>query len=132
MFYLFIYSLSNVKLHTYLFGECLNITYSNTALSIRLLAFIQLIIYIYCPFIRLSVITLFYLLILTILIIPEHHFTSVATLSRIYYLDNGHFTTAYIYTIILHKSVCRRSQTAGRNSCSIVSGDVSNCSVRIV
>ena len=36
----------------------------------------------------------------------------------------------HIYTIILHKSVClsvcRRSQTAGHNSCSIVSGDVSN------
>ena len=33
-----------------------------------------------------------------------------------------------IYTIILHKymCVCRRSQTSGRNSCSIVSGDVSN------
>ena len=28
-------------------------------------------------------------------------------------------------------SVCRRSQTAGRNSCSIVSGDVSNCSNRL-
>ena len=33
-----------------------------------------------------------------------------------------------IYTIILHKSVRRRSQTAGRNSCPIVSGDVSNLS----
>ena len=32
----------------------------------------------------------------------------------------------HIYTLILHKSVCRRSQTAVRNSCSIVSGDVSN------
>ena len=32
----------------------------------------------------------------------------------------------FIYTIILHKSVCQRSQTAGRNSCAIVSGDVSN------
>ena len=32
----------------------------------------------------------------------------------------------YIYTIILLKSVCRCSKTAGRNSCSIVSGDVSN------
>ena len=30
-----------------------------------------------------------------------------------------------IYTIICLKSVCRRSQTAGRNSCSIVSGNVS-------
>ena len=35
------------------------------------------------------------------------------------------------YTIILLKSVCRRSQTAGRNSCLIVSGDVSNCSYRL-
>ena len=41
----------------------------------------------------------------------------------------------FIYTIILLKSVClsvrRRSQTAGHNSCSIVSGDVSNCSYRL-
>ena len=36
-----------------------------------------------------------------------------------------------IYTIILYKSVCLRSQTAGRNSCSIVSGDVSNWSYRL-
>ena len=40
-----------------------------------------------------------------------------------------------IYTIIFHKSVClsicRLSQTAGRNSCSIVSGDVSNWSYRL-
>ena len=36
-----------------------------------------------------------------------------------------------IYTIILIKSVCRFSQTAGRNSCSIVSGNVSNCSYRL-
>ena len=34
-----------------------------------------------------------------------------------------------IYSIILLKSVCQRSQTAGRNSRSIVSGDAS-CSVR--
>ena len=33
--------------------------------------------------------------------------------------------------MILLKSVCRRLQTAGRNSCSIVSGDVSNCSYRL-
>ena len=31
----------------------------------------------------------------------------------------------------LSLSVCRCSQTAGRNSCSIVSGDVSNCSYRL-
>ena len=37
----------------------------------------------------------------------------------------------HIYTIILLKSVCRCSQTAGRNYCSIVSGDVSNCSYRL-
>ena len=36
-----------------------------------------------------------------------------------------------IYTIILLKSVCRSYQTGGRNSCSIVSGDVSNCSYRL-
>ena len=36
-----------------------------------------------------------------------------------------------IYAIILLKSVCRSSQTAGRNSCSIVSGDVANCSYRL-
>ena len=35
-----------------------------------------------------------------------------------------------IYTIII-LSVCRRSQTAGRHFCSIVSGDVSNCSYRL-
>ena len=29
------------------------------------------------------------------------------------------------------KNVCQCSQTAGRNSCSIVSGDVSNCSYRL-
>ena len=28
--------------------------------------------------------------------------------------------------------LCRCSQTAGRNSCSIVSGDVSNCSYRLI
>ena len=31
----------------------------------------------------------------------------------------------------LFKSVCRCSHTRGRNSCSIVSGDVSNCSYRL-
>ena len=36
-----------------------------------------------------------------------------------------------IYTIILLKSVCRCSQTAGRNYCTIVSGNVSNCSYRL-
>ena len=36
-----------------------------------------------------------------------------------------------IYTIIIIKSVCRCPKTAGRNSCSIVSGDVSNCSYRL-
>ena len=35
------------------------------------------------------------------------------------------------HTIILLKSVCRCSETAGRNSCSVVSGDVSNCSYRL-
>ena len=41
---------------------------------------------------------------------------------------NGHPPSLY-YNYL--KSVCRRSQTAGRNSCSIGSGDVSNCSVRL-
>ena len=36
-----------------------------------------------------------------------------------------------IYTIILLKFVCRCSQTAGRNSCSIMSGDISNCSYQL-
>ena len=38
---------------------------------------------------------------------------------------------ALIYTIILLKFVCRCSQTSGRNSCLIVSGDVSNCSYQL-
>ena len=37
-----------------------------------------------------------------------------------------------IYTIIFLKSVCQRSQTAGHNSCSIVSGNVSNCSHHLI
>ena len=41
------------------------------------------------------------------------------------------FSGLCIFTIILLKSVCRCSQTAGRNSCSIVLGDVSNCSYRL-
>ena len=36
-----------------------------------------------------------------------------------------------IYTIMFLKSVCQRLQTAGRNSCSIISGNVSNCSYRL-
>ena len=40
-------------------------------------------------------------------------------------------TETYIYTIILLKSVCQRSQSAGRNSCLIISGNVSNCSYRL-
>ena len=40
-------------------------------------------------------------------------------------------TCQTIYTIVFLKSVCQRSQTAGRNSCSIVSGNVSNCSHRL-
>ena len=38
-------------------------------------------------------------------------------------------TIIIIYTII--ESVCRCYQTAGRNSCLVVSGDVSNCSYRL-
>ena len=33
--------------------------------------------------------------------------------------------------IILIKSVCRCSQSTGKSSCSIVSGDISNCSYRL-
>ena len=42
-------------------------------------------------------------------------------------------TNIYTCTIILliNMSACRRYQTAGRNYCSIVSGDVSNCSYRL-
>ena len=40
--------------------------------------------------------------------------------------DSLDLPSSQMYTIILLKSVCRRSQTAGRNSCSIFSGDVSN------
>ena len=36
-----------------------------------------------------------------------------------------------IYNIILLKPVCRSLQTAGRNYCSIVSGDVSTCSYQV-
>ena len=43
-----------------------------------------------------------------------------------------HVTLAsIIYTIILLKSVCRCFQTESRNSCSIVSGNVSNCPYRL-
>ena len=42
------------------------------------------------------------------------------------------FTSGVVrITIILLKSLCCCSQTAGCNSCSIVSGDVSNCSYRL-
>ena len=47
----------------------------------------------------------------------------------------ANYTFMYIHTIIYLKSVSlsvsRRSQTAGRNSCSIVSGNISNCSHRL-
>ena len=39
--------------------------------------------------------------------------------------------TYFIYTIIFLKSVCQHSQTAGRNSCTIILGNVSNCSHRM-
>ena len=35
------------------------------------------------------------------------------------------------YITILRKSVCRGAQSTGRSSCSIVSGDISNCSYRL-
>ena len=41
------------------------------------------------------------------------------------------FNTHSLHGFLL-KSVCRCSQTTGRNSCSIVSGDISNSTVRIV
>ena len=44
---------------------------------------------------------------------------------RITVLDLVYCVTGHVY------AVCRRSQTAGRNSCSIVSGDVSNCSYHL-
>ena len=64
---------------------------------------------------------------------------SVCTNNVIYlssvYIQSKQTWYRIIYTIILFKSVCmyvcRCSQTAGRNSCSIVSGDVSNCSYRL-
>ena len=43
---------------------------------------------------------------------------------------NGHPPSIYYNSPYVCISVSRRSQTAGRNSCSIVSGDVSNCSYR--
>ena len=46
-------------------------------------------------------------------------------------IRGGGATSGHIYTIILHKSVCQCSQTAGRNSCSIVPGDVPNYPYRL-
>ena len=45
--------------------------------------------------------------------------------------------TCMILYLCLHlyynlPKICRCSQTAGRNSCSIVSGDISNCSYRLL
>ena len=56
--------------------------------------------------------------------------TIIATFTLIMLTLNNPVHTN-IYTIIFLKSVCQRSQTAGRNSCSIVSGNVSNCSHRL-
>ena len=45
--------------------------------------------------------------------------------------DSVYWCQPAFYTIILLKSVCRCSKTAGRNSCPIVSGDVWNWSYRL-
>ena len=45
--------------------------------------------------------------------------------------ENKGFKHSYKYIIILLKPVCRRSQSTGSSSCSIVSGDISNCSYRL-
>ena len=41
------------------------------------------------------------------------------------YTYNNTIYVKHIYTIILLKSVCQPSQTSGRNSCSIISGEMS-------
>ena len=41
-------------------------------------------------------------------------------------ITNALHAATHLYYNLPSLSVCRRSQTAGRNSCSIVSGDVSN------
>ena len=43
-------------------------------------------------------------------------------------LHKQYIITRPLHLFALSLSVCQRSQTAGRNSCSIVSGNVSNCS----
>ena len=60
---------------------------------------------------------------------PDDQLTKKPHLSRTRYdicLAHTYVRIYRVYTIILHKSVCRHSQAAGRNYCSIVSGDVSN------
>ena len=42
--------------------------------------------------------------------------------------ENGCTTNSVLYLYYNSPYLCRCSQTADRNSCSIVSGDVSNCS----
>ena len=49
----------------------------------------------------------------------------LGTLSRYY------FAHSIIPCYNILKSGCRCSQTADRNSCSIVSGDISNCSYQL-
>ena len=69
-----------------------------------------------------------------IIIITIHNNSRNTTNTTFYLYNSGTLprsrvcTHIYIYTIICLKYVCRRSQTAGRNSCSIASGDVSNWS----
>ena len=55
-----------------------------------------------------------------------HHARPYRNLGRRISLRSYTIVDSVIYTIICLKSVCRRSQIAGRNFCSIASGDVSN------
>ena len=59
------------------------------------------------------------------------HCSQLPESSLIAQTDNWGSCHIAIYTIILIKSACRCSQTAGCNSCSIISGDVSNWSYRL-
>ena len=62
---------------------------------------------------------------------PPPHCFQLPESSLIAQTDNWGSCHIAIYTIILIKSACRCSQTAGRNSCSIISGDISNWSYRL-
>ena len=49
----------------------------------------------------------------------------------VYHIQTFFWLFFFFYIYKAPKSVCQRSQTAGGNSCSIVSGDVSNYSYRL-